>query len=599
MSSQRIATLVGPAVLLALSQTASAAPPLSGAIFTTTVDGSIVNENVRYEAKEDVYLDGGPGPNAPSTAAGLPAGDYYFQVTDPSGKDLLSTDHITCRRIHVNDAGVIDMVYPGTNFSYVNGKDGGWESTVCQHAQGTDLDHTAEGAITVQLYPYDDTPNPGGVYKVWVTPVDDYDCDDGYIASAADRKTPVNNEGCSRFHGFIPAASKTDNYKVQQRGKPFDAPELTILKFHDKDNSGTLNTGDEEVKGWMVDVTDPLGVTNSVATAALIVAAEAGDYSADEENPTGTAHTFSYLDGALLGAIDPVKVTVAGDSGETHAIWFGNVGRGSIKVCKIFDKSADGIADAGEPPIAGWRFELYAGTDTGVSPVATGTAGYDGCHTFGDLAPGTYTALELIANGYTPTGATSVAKTIVSTLSGNGVDPQITGSSELATFTNVCEAPPVGFGTKGYWHNNNGIAELMTDLSVLGYVNSLDPYDSPTSYFDTGDEPFGDVYEVSAFLIENNATADAEGHREQLAQQLLAFIFNVHFRLGGVGAAIKLPDGTFVSTADLIDDAVVAWQSGTDAQRVAIKDLLDGFNNSSYVISIPASPCPLVFPTSG
>ena len=52
-----------------------AAPPLSGAIFTTTVDGSIVNENVHYEAKEDVYLDGGPGPNAPVGAAGLPAGD--------------------------------------------------------------------------------------------------------------------------------------------------------------------------------------------------------------------------------------------------------------------------------------------------------------------------------------------------------------------------------------------------------------------------------------------------------------------------------------------------------------------------------------------
>lgn len=37
---------------------AIAAPPLPGAIFTTSVDGTIVNENVRYEAKEDVYLDG-------------------------------------------------------------------------------------------------------------------------------------------------------------------------------------------------------------------------------------------------------------------------------------------------------------------------------------------------------------------------------------------------------------------------------------------------------------------------------------------------------------------------------------------------------------
>ena len=83
-------TYIGVATLIAVISVTNAAPPLSGAIFTTTVDGAIVNENVRYEKKEDVYLDGGPGPNAPSTAAALPMGEYYFQVTDPSGKDLLS-----------------------------------------------------------------------------------------------------------------------------------------------------------------------------------------------------------------------------------------------------------------------------------------------------------------------------------------------------------------------------------------------------------------------------------------------------------------------------------------------------------------------------
>ena len=71
--------------------TVSAAPPLSGAIFTTVSDGTVVNGNTKYESKCEVYLDGGPGPNAPAGAAGLPAGDYYFQVTDPSGKKLLST----------------------------------------------------------------------------------------------------------------------------------------------------------------------------------------------------------------------------------------------------------------------------------------------------------------------------------------------------------------------------------------------------------------------------------------------------------------------------------------------------------------------------
>src|SRR5437764_15231893 len=89
----------------ALSSVALASPPVSGAIFTTAVDGSIVNANVQYATKCDVYLNGGPGPHAPASAAGLPAGNYYFQVTDPNGQTLLSTDAVANRQFHVNTSG--------------------------------------------------------------------------------------------------------------------------------------------------------------------------------------------------------------------------------------------------------------------------------------------------------------------------------------------------------------------------------------------------------------------------------------------------------------------------------------------------------------
>lgn len=150
---------------------------LSGAIFTTLVDGSRVNANI-YNAKSDVYLDGGPGDGAPQSAAALPDGDYYFQVTDPSGKTLLSTDDISCRRVEI-DEGVITRAYATAS---------------CGHMMGADQDHDA---VTVQLLPYNDTPNPGGEYKVWMTPVDQYDADSG-------------------VHGFLHAFSKTDNYKVRE-----------------------------------------------------------------------------------------------------------------------------------------------------------------------------------------------------------------------------------------------------------------------------------------------------------------------------------------------------------------------------------------------
>jgi len=169
------------AVLLVAAPLAAAVPPvtpLSGAIFTTDSSGVPVNLNI-YDAKEDVYLNGGPGINAPDDAAGLPAGTYSFQVTDPSGKALLSSDDVSCRQFVVNDLGVIDSVVPGP----------------CAHATGTDGE---DGGATVQLFPYDDTPNNGGVYKVWVTPTNLLDCG-----------APGNK------HCFVPRFSKTDNFKVR------------------------------------------------------------------------------------------------------------------------------------------------------------------------------------------------------------------------------------------------------------------------------------------------------------------------------------------------------------------------------------------------
>ncbi|MHC4622026.1 MAG: hypothetical protein ACYTEQ_30160 [Planctomycetota bacterium] len=154
--------------------------PFPGAIFTSLEDGSGVNANI-YEAMEDVYLHGGPPQNAPSTAAGLPEGDYYFQVTDPSGKVLLSLDPAY---------GVIDYVYPATCLDKVRGK---MVDTDCTHLTGVDVDHSELGAITVQLMPYAKTPNPGGVYRAWATPVDRFVGD------------PELVDNPMYFHGFVPA----------------------------------------------------------------------------------------------------------------------------------------------------------------------------------------------------------------------------------------------------------------------------------------------------------------------------------------------------------------------------------------------------------
>jgi len=165
---------------LLVSTTAAFARAPSGAIFTTFSDGSAVNAN-HFDYSTDVYLDGGPGANAPARAAALPEGDYVFQVTDPSGKTLLSSDPPECRVFHIDATGLI---------SGVGDPEG------CGHLTGVDVDH---GALTVQLWPFDATPNSGGVYKVWVTPLEQFNAESGNF-------------------GFTPSASKTDAFKVAYAG---------------------------------------------------------------------------------------------------------------------------------------------------------------------------------------------------------------------------------------------------------------------------------------------------------------------------------------------------------------------------------------------
>src|SRR4051794_39168906 len=117
-----------------LSLVRAAAASQSGAIFTTIADGTIVNANTQYTSKCAVYLDGGPGPNAPAKAAGLPAGEYFFQVTDPNGGTLLSTDVVNNRRFRVSADGVI-TAYTGTGGP--------------AHPTGVDRVHPELGAITI------------------------------------------------------------------------------------------------------------------------------------------------------------------------------------------------------------------------------------------------------------------------------------------------------------------------------------------------------------------------------------------------------------------------------------------------------------------
>jgi hypothetical protein len=262
----RISIALAPFAILSLLSQAHAAAPVTGAIFTTTVDGSAVNAN-QYASKCDVYLDGGPGPHAPARAAGLPAGEYFFQVTDPSGQTLLSTDVVNNRRFLVAASGVI-IKYTGVGGAL--------------HTTGNDQDHPELGAVTISLAnttcpaDYSDTPNNGGVYKVWATPVADFAGDPTAVDNAC-------GNGC--FHGFVAAKSKTDNFKV----KPTTTTTtfcLTVKKELVDQQLVVTGPGFH----WEILLTDPSKVTNTYFTddtygTVAICGLVAGDYTVAEVVP--------------------------------------------------------------------------------------------------------------------------------------------------------------------------------------------------------------------------------------------------------------------------------------------------------------------------
>ena len=261
----------------------------SGAIFTTLPDGSEVNYNI-YASKDDVYLDGGPGVGAPQTAAGLDDGTYVFQVTDPSGKTLLSTDFARCRQVTVSN-GVINGVV----------------ATGCQHVTGVDVDHAA---VTVQLMPYLDTPNPGGEYKVWITTVADFllGCEALGVANGLDVVNCGGKTG-GNAHGFIPRHSKTDNYKVGGTPREIDT------RFRDGQFWGPF------IDGLRIVWTDPLGATNTkwsylnvaldINHEAHVEAVEGGTHLITIPAQAGCNVGEVYLAGNLLRTRGPQTVKVS------------------------------------------------------------------------------------------------------------------------------------------------------------------------------------------------------------------------------------------------------------------------------------------------
>src|ERR1051326_2957569 len=414
-----IAAMAVPAIVAMFGNT-SAFANVNGAIFTTKADGTTVNANI-YDNCCDVYLNGGPGLHAPCGSAGLPDGDYVFQVTDPGGKVLLSLDDVTARSFHVS-GGVI-TAYNGTP----------GEAGSCVHETSIGLCDS----VTGQLMPFAHSPNPRNEFQVWVTPVG------SYVASAAN--DPEQN------FGFNNSDTKTDNFKCRHHDEcsepPCDTtPNAAIggAKYCDANGNGVFDILTEtRLANWPITViSTPAGggtpSTNHTSTDSFgnwgVVLDVGTTYVVCEDSVSGYFQT-----GPIPGALSPDSQATADSSrcwvgtvatADTSGLDFGNVVTSSICAHKFYDANVSGTDDDGAP-VQGWKINLIGTNILGTVVSSNALTAANGSVCFNNLLPGTYTVSEAasLTGNWIATTATS---------SGDIVLAPCESSSPSVSFGNVC-----------------------------------------------------------------------------------------------------------------------------------------------------------------
>lgn len=180
--------------------------------------------------------------------------------------------------------------------------------------------------------------------------------------------------------------------------------------YHDRNNNGVLDPGEEGIAGVSLQITGIQTLGNTPVSVAVVTNAfgywEApnlipGTYKVVETQPTpyldgldraGSAGGTPVNPGDEINGITLVSGTIATDYD------FGELLPSSISGVVHADLDGDCAYDPGEPLLAGVTIELYAaGSDT---PITTTTTDSQGRYKFDGLRPGTYEVRELQPAGY-------------------------------------------------------------------------------------------------------------------------------------------------------------------------------------------------------
>lgn len=171
-----------------------------GSIWTTNVSCGGVNINL-FANKADVYLNGGPNGGSPN---GLPDGNYFVKVTDPSGATLLG---------HVSASGAV--VVSGGHFA------------VCYNLYA--------------LTEFTDSPNNGDEYKVWVSQTADFNNGENKTDNFKVGATPSTSPSVSP--SASPSVSPSASPSVSPSASPSVSPSASPTPASSATPTPTNNDG--------------------------------------------------------------------------------------------------------------------------------------------------------------------------------------------------------------------------------------------------------------------------------------------------------------------------------------------------------------------
>ena len=215
------------------------------------------------------------------------------------------------------------------------------------------------------------------------------------------------------------------------------------------DGDGTRDAGEPALMGWTVyldsdndgtlDAGEPTQVSNALGHY-VFGGLTAGTYTVREVVQSGWARTYPAA-GVYTVVLAVGQVAVGKD--------FGNVQAGQIEGDEWSDLDGDGVRDAGEPGVAGWKVYLDLNNNGQLDPGST------------TVEPDNYTS-------------GTVLNTLIPGLTLTAHGAAVTNNQILASTTSYHSTGTMGFANTGSTSWSSGSREMWVDLSTPVSTVSLD-----------------------------------------------------------------------------------------------------------------------------